>query len=340
MKKKLEADLISIAHRILKLKNKSELIQLHQETQKLYEKLSVLVFVEENFENTKPTIGLDIIKNKISTIFDDETTVKETENAAVERLASTFIETAKTNKEEHAEVILQEIPENEVVEEIKEEEPKIEEPVEEEVEFEEQTVAEIPSVPSEEKIEEAIVRQIDVAVKPATTIEEIVRQIEPVHEPFFKPAFELSFDAKEEAEPVKVIPVDSQIMFDDFLGPNYIDPVFVTPEEIERETVLKQREIQAKSAINFNTEPKSTSINDQVSKGIAIGLNDRIGFIKHLFGNSSEDYNRVLSQLITFNTIEETQEFIDQMVKPDYNNWDGKEEYSQRFMEIIEKKFS
>ena len=44
MKKKLEADLISIAHRILKLKNKSELVQLHQETQKLYEKLSVLLF--------------------------------------------------------------------------------------------------------------------------------------------------------------------------------------------------------------------------------------------------------------------------------------------------------
>ena len=58
MKKKLEADLISIAHRILKLKNKSELAQLHQETQKLYEKLSVLKFVEENFSDVKPTIGL------------------------------------------------------------------------------------------------------------------------------------------------------------------------------------------------------------------------------------------------------------------------------------------
>ena len=49
MKRKLEAELISIAHRILKLKNKSELLQLQQETLKLYEKLSVLLFVEENF---------------------------------------------------------------------------------------------------------------------------------------------------------------------------------------------------------------------------------------------------------------------------------------------------
>ena len=38
MKKKLEAELISIAHRILKLKNKSELHQLHQEAQNLYDK--------------------------------------------------------------------------------------------------------------------------------------------------------------------------------------------------------------------------------------------------------------------------------------------------------------
>jgi hypothetical protein len=63
-------------------------------------------------------------------------------------------------------------------------------------------------------------------------------------------------------------------------------------------------------------------------------------FTKQLFGNSSEDYNRVLNQLITFDTFEETKDFIEEMVKPDYNNWEGKEEYAQRFMEIIEKKFS
>jgi hypothetical protein len=28
------------------------------------------------------------------------------------------------------------------------------------------------------------------------------------------------------------------------------------------------------------------------------------------------------------------------MVKPDYNNWEGKEDYSQRFMNVIEKKFA
>jgi hypothetical protein len=62
--------------------------------------------------------------------------------------------------------------------------------------------------------------------------------------------------------------------------------------------------------------------------------------MSHLFANSSEDYNRVLSQLMTFDTFEDAQNFIDNMVKPDYNNWQGKEEYAERFMEIVEKKFS
>ena len=69
MKKKLEAELISIAHRILKLKNKSEIVQLHQETQKLYEKLTVLRFVEENFADVKPTIGQSEIEEKIEAAF-------------------------------------------------------------------------------------------------------------------------------------------------------------------------------------------------------------------------------------------------------------------------------
>ena len=69
-------------------------------------------------------------------------------------------------------------------------------------------------------------------------------------------------------------------------------------------------------------------------------MNDRVAFMKHLFDDNSEDYNRVLSQLITFDTLQEARDFLDNFVKPDYNDWKGKEEYAERFMEIIEKKFS
>src|SRR5690606_40058491 len=49
MKKIIESDLIAIAHRILKLRDKSDIDSLHSEAQKLYEKLTVLKFYEENF---------------------------------------------------------------------------------------------------------------------------------------------------------------------------------------------------------------------------------------------------------------------------------------------------
>jgi hypothetical protein len=76
-----------------------------------------------------------------------------------------------------------------------------------------------------------------------------------------------------------------------------------------------------------------------LSLSINVGLNDRLAFEKNLFGGSSEDYNRVISQLSTFDNIDDAKTFINEMVKPDYDNWVGKEEFAERFMEIVENKF-
>ena len=53
MHKKLESDLISIAHSILQMKNKENVFLLKQKAFEIYEKLSVLAFVEE-YVNTTP----------------------------------------------------------------------------------------------------------------------------------------------------------------------------------------------------------------------------------------------------------------------------------------------
>lgn len=88
-------------------------------------------------------------------------------------------------------------------------------------------------------------------------------------------------------------------------------------------------------------ETKLKSLNDKLAdKEFKVDLNNRLAFVKHLFDNSTEDYNRVLSQLNTIDTEERSVAFIENMVKPDYNNWDGKEEYEGRFMALIERKFS
>jgi hypothetical protein len=82
------------------------------------------------------------------------------------------------------------------------------------------------------------------------------------------------------------------------------------------------------------------TLNDSFGKTISLALNDRIAFEKHLFAGSSDDLNRVISQLNTLNSHREAQNFIEDLVKPDYNNWTGKEEYEERFMAIVEKRFN
>ncbi|APG60752.1 hypothetical protein [Christiangramia salexigens] len=84
---------------------------------------------------------------------------------------------------------------------------------------------------------------------------------------------------------------------------------------------------------------KPKSLNDRLKKGINIGLNERLSFIKQLFDGNTADYNRVLSQLNTFTSLDEARKFINLVVKPDYNNWEGKEEYQERFMAHVENKF-
>ncbi|MCP9199223.1 hypothetical protein MKO06_04845 [Gramella sp. GC03-9] len=86
-------------------------------------------------------------------------------------------------------------------------------------------------------------------------------------------------------------------------------------------------------------ENKPRSLNDRLKKGINIGLNERLAYIKHLFDGNTADYNRVLSQLNTFTSHEEATKFINLVVKPDYNHWEGKEEHENRFMAHIENKF-
>ena len=110
--------------------------------------------------------------------------------------------------------------------------------------------------------------------------------------------------------------------------------VFERKQEDEKIEV-PENEIETKSAQN-----KPTSINDKLNQGLNIGLNDRIAFIKHLFENNTDDYTRVLSQINSMTTFKEASSFVENNIKPDYNNWEGKEEYADRFLSIIEKRFN
>ena len=83
----------------------------------------------------------------------------------------------------------------------------------------------------------------------------------------------------------------------------------------------------------------SKNLNDILGKGIQIGLNDRLAFINNLFDKSEEDYQRVISQVQTLSSWEEAQNFIEQMIKPDYDFWEGKDEFEVRFLKCLESNF-
>jgi len=91
---------------------------------------------------------------------------------------------------------------------------------------------------------------------------------------------------------------------------------------------------------NSTVKEKPKSLNDKLNLGLNIGLNDRLAFIKHLFNNNIDDYTRVLSQINTMSSLQEASSFINENVKPDYNNWTDKNEYEERFKEIVEKRFN
>ena len=81
------------------------------------------------------------------------------------------------------------------------------------------------------------------------------------------------------------------------------------------------------------------SLNDKFSKGLQVDLNDRLAFIKYLFDQNANDYQRAISQIATLQNWEHAQKFILEMIKPDYNQWEGKEQFEIRFLKIVENNF-
>lgn len=280
MKKRLEAELISIAHRILKLKNKSEVDQLHKETQRLLETLTVLKFYQDHFEIVKSEVSQEVFEEKLALGHENDTRVEETSNFTENKeLAGDEMEALEKEKNE-----LEEINET--------------------------------PIDSENLIDtnkDAITENLN----------DSENSVEPVFEPLF--------DLEDENVEIDLQP-NSTDKIEDFIG-NYTQPEFVKTEK----EILFPDEVDA--AENTDSATVTNELEKIEPKSISIGLNDRIGFVKHLFNDSNEDLNRVISQINTFSSFEEAKNFINEMVIPDYDYWVGQEEYFERFMEVIEKKF-
>jgi len=284
MHKKLAADLTSIAHSILQLKNKEDVLVLKAKAYEVYEKLTVLAYVDEYLSTTP---------NATET---KEELLEKIENSAKEKV-DVVIE--KNKSEEKI------IEEKEVEEEIKAEE--INEVTEEELVVEDFSTQLEVTETNEIIEEETIVVQLDVK-------EELVEEI--VEQPFDELEQTLfSVENTIEENPIK-------------------DKKTITLEEELHDTISVEV-----AADLFEKPDFKKVLNDKLQQNIQIGLNDRIVFVKNLFNGSQEEFNRVVSQLNTLKTGKEARKFINKMVKPDYD-WSNQEEYEERFIAIIERKFA
>ena len=108
-------------------------------------------------------------------------------------------------------------------------------------------------------------------------------------------------------------------------------PTFITKEEASSSEIILEPKVG---------EEERKNINDIFAKTVSIDLNDRLSFIKHLFEEDVSAYERVLSQIVTFERWEEVELFIKQMVKPEYKNWSDKTAIEERFLTILQKNFS
>ena len=327
MKKRVSAELISIAHRILKLKNHSETVQLQQEAKNLYDQLTILRFYEENFELVKNEISEEVLEAKLE---GKQADIFEQPIAVVEEIA----------------------PEREVEVDSEVSEPIAKEKVEETpVEEEKIVVAELIVEDDEDEEEEVLITSMDEEPIEEEIIEEAPVAASEVSEPKTKePAKQISFEDLlvhdyQELDFVKVEDVPAEVEKVTETVFEAVMPVEEVKEEIQAEPIFAEepKVLEEEVKVTFekvSQEPKNSSLNDRLNKAITFGLNDRIGFEKKLFGGSSDDFNRVVSQLNTFDSFEEAKAFVDDFVKPDYNNWEGAEEFETRFMEIVEKKFS
>ena len=121
---------------------------------------------------------------------------------------------------------------------------------------------------------------------------------------------------------------------------NIAQPQSTARQTPSLEEFLSQKAKTASFERKNPEEPKPTqSLNDRFSKAIQIGLNDKLAFVQKLFFGSESEYNKVLKHLEELHTLEEAAVYIQQQVKPTYNHWKGKEEYEERFLSLILRRF-
>ena len=355
MKEALEHDLITLATEILANEGEWNLAQLNKQAHKITEKITILTFVEKYYQTlgasedrmyrTMRKVSDFIDDNRQEDLFDIEVEASEVQPITAPKTAA-----KETPKEEPATFVAMEpapITKEEKTAPAEKPTPA-EKPVAKKTLKEEQYPEPHWALPvNRSKTEEVAV--------PVEKVEE-VRKVEVVEKPKPKETPAVAFEIEQPAieQPTIEQPTIEKPEIDESeLSKSAIKQLadFIQqPEYTDEERILKQ----TPSLEEFISQSKHTvfdkkdadeevkpaqSLNDKFGKTAQIGLNDKLAFVQKLFFGSESEYNKVVKHIADLHSMQDAVVYIEQEVKPTYNYWKGKEEYEQRFLDLVLKRF-
>ncbi len=319
MKKTLEDELMSLAHRVLQLRGRGDIDALKDAAGKIYEKLAVLSFTESYFEGPQPTIG----KSDLLTALEN---ASKTEDSQVDEVVTTPEIPQQTNTPSNSD---QAISDSTVADDISSAQaaPETEENTAESAITSSATDSDSlgyadKSTDRQEEESNGVTAEENSAVD-------------------FRD-FAVNYDDLPQFEPSSAATPNSE--------KNAPEPNHSFTPQVEESSAADANVFESVSEPDLFTAsssnrqlthnsstPQKRSLNETLNHGLKFGLNDRIAFINHLFEGNQVDFDRVVSQLNTLNNYTEAKSFIETQIKPDYN-WTEKEAIEERFYVILEKR--
>ena len=344
MKEALEHDLITLATEILANEGEWNLAQLNKQAHKITEKITILNFVEKYYQ----TLGASEDRmyrtmRKVSDFIDDNRQEDifeiEVEASEVQPITAPKAVAKETPKEEPATFVAMEPAPI-----AKEEKPApAEKPVAKRILQEEQYPEPNWALPvNRSKTEEVAV--------PVEKVEE-VRKVEVVEKPKPKETPAVTFEIEQptiEQPTIEKPEIDESELsksaikqLADFIQqPEYTDEERILKQTPSLEEFISQSKHTVFDKKDADEEVKpAQSLNDKFGKTTQIGLNDKLAFVQKLFFGSESEYNKVVKHIADLHSMQDAVVYIEQEVKPTYNYWKGKEEYEQRFLDLVLKRF-
>ena len=344
MKEALEHDLITLATEILANEGEWNLAQLNKQAHKITEKITILNFVEKYYQ----TLGASEDRmyrtmRKVSDFIDDNRQEDifeiEVEASEVQPITAPKAVAKETPKEEPATFVAMEPAPI-----AKEEKPApAEKPVAKRILQEEQYSEPNWALPvNRSKTEEVAV--------PVEKVEE-VRKVEVVEKPKPKetpavtfeieqPAIEQPTIEKPEIDESELSKSAIKQLADFIQQPKYTDEERILKQTPSLEEFISKSKHTVFDKKDADEEVKpAQSLNDRFGKTAQIGLNDKLAFVQKLFFGSESEYNKVVKHIADLHSMQDAVVYIEQEVKPTYNYWKGKEEYEQRFLDLVLKRF-